>query len=542
MIDQEIREWFRDRGENTTTRQEAERIHPEDFAEFAASSGLLSRSLVPSTMSDDSATEGWSPTLVADVSAALASHGFTEWLMWHVSSLSALPVWMSDNVAVQQTYRDGFAAGAFGAFGMSERVAGADWRNTQSVIRPSKSGFVAHAQKDYSGNAQSSELVTTFARLVEGDHSSYAFFRADSRRRGYLVERNVVPEQMYVSQFRLDGYTFGADDLISSGNQAFADAVNTINVGKFNLATAAVAMGQRALSETHEHVNSRTVFGRTVGDFGQIRRGLNDAAIRLTALRAFNTAAVTSLERASETDNSHRLMTSVAKSLVTYQTVQVIRDLGEAISAKAFESESLFRIMAQYSEWLPRLEGTRYVNMMQSIRAAQSFFGYLREPHDAVTDATTSGPSYLLTRRPLGGLENTSFAHLDVDLLTTNQAELVSFRRLVEALASLFDPAPPRAPGNEAAIEALGEIFTRCYCGLVALQQLLEEGKDEEILGRVARSLTDDLVVTALWARRAVPFPNQVMRVISDISEGSMTPDSPELLHVVADICSAFAN
>lgn len=537
-VEADIRDWFRVRGANVTTRNEADRRHPDDFAEFVASSQLLSRTLVPT---DDPLRQGWSPTRAAGTSAALASHSFTEWLMWHVSSLAALPVWMSPNQDSKDTYRSGFERGVFGAFGMSERAAGADWRHTQSVISRDGDRYIAHGQKDYAGNAQSSELVTTFARLVDGDGSSYAFFRADSRRQGYIVERNVVPEQMYVAQFRLDGYSFGSDDLITSGDQAFADAVNTLNVGKFNLATASVAMGRRALAETFQHTSSRALFGSRVSDFGQIRRGLNDAAIRLVALQAFNEATVESLERASDGDNSHRFMTSVAKSLVTQQAVHVVRDLGDVISAKAFETESMFRIMAQYVEWLPRLEGTRYVNMMQSIRAAQAFYAHLREP--AVSPGTAGGPSgvpYLLSQRPLGGLEHTSFTHIDLSLLPADHGDVDKFLQLVTAMSELFVERPPRSADNEAAIEALAEVFTRSYFGIVVLQRLEGGSQEEEVVQRVARYLTDDLIACALRSRRAVAFPAAALAVMGSLTQAPTSPESGALLDVVGTFSDEF--
>lgn len=539
-LETEIRDWFERRGANATLRLEADRAFPHDFAEFAASAKLLSRSLVPATHEGQ---EGWAPARTARTSAALAGRGFTEWLMWHVSSLAAVPVWMSANEPLQRTYRDGFAAGCFGAFAMSERAAGADWRSTRSLVRPVGTGFVAHAQKDYSGNAQSSELVTTFARLDDGDRQSYMFFRADSRRRGYLLDRNVVPDQMYVAQFRLDGYTFGDDDVITSGDQAFADAVNTLNVGKFNLATASVAMARRALAETYQHVSAKELFGARVVEFGQVARGLDDAAVRVLMLGAFNDAVVASLERASEDDDSYRLMTSVAKSLVTQDAVRVVRDLGDIISAKAFESESMFRVMAQYIEWLPRLEGTRYMNLMQSIRAAQAFFAHLRAPearsHVAPSTRAT-GVSHLLSHRPLGGLESTSFTHLGACVVRADVDSVATFRALVDAVAELFVQAPPRSRGNEAAVEALGDLFTRSYFGLVVLQELARRRTSDDVLSRVGDVLVGDLLAAALSARRVVDVPPEVLKVLGSVAETPGPRRSGASLDLVHAACGEF--
>lgn len=533
-VEAEVRAWFRDRGANVTARQEAARTTPADFIEFVQDSQLLARTLVPSERPEHL---GWAPRRAAGTSSALAAHGFTEWLMWHVSSLAALPVWMSDNFQAHEVYREGFERGVFGAFGMSERAAGADWRHTRSVVRPARHGYVAEAQKDYSGNAENSQLVTTFARYDDGAEGGYAFFRADSRRRGFIVERNAVPEQMRVTQFRLEGYAFTSQDMITVGGQAFADAVNTLNVGKFNLATASVGMARRALAETLQHTSTRSLFGSQVIEFGQIRRILNDAATRIVALEAFNEATVQSLERASSADRSFRLMTSVAKSLVTRHAVEVIRDLGEAISARAFESESLFRIMAQYVEWLPRLEGTRFVNMMQSVRSAGGFSTYLRGGDDAGVLAAPGdvGVPYLLSQQPLGKLQDVSFSFIDRDVLATDLAGGREFVALVSALAEVFESDLP-GRGAEAVVEARGELFTRSFFGVVVLQQLTAVGESEELAGRVANWLADDLLETVLRARRVMQMPSSVLQLLTPIAGREGVQSARDLLPVVDTI------
>ena len=46
---------------------------------------------------------------------------------------------------------------------------------------------------------------------------------------------------MYVSEFRLEDYPVREQDLLHTGRAAFDAALNTVNVGKFNLCTAARA-------------------------------------------------------------------------------------------------------------------------------------------------------------------------------------------------------------------------------------------------------------------------------------------------------------
>ncbi|NLV80431.1 MAG: NAD(P)H-dependent oxidoreductase [Rhodococcus sp.] len=70
-VETEVREWFRDRGANVTTRQEAARATPTDFIEFVRDSKLLARTLLPSERPE---LLGWAPRRAAvthDISSGI---------------------------------------------------------------------------------------------------------------------------------------------------------------------------------------------------------------------------------------------------------------------------------------------------------------------------------------------------------------------------------------------------------------------------------------------------------------------------------------
>ena len=48
------------------------------------------------------------------------------------------------------------------------------------------------------------------------------FFDADSQHPNFHVVKNVVPAQMYVGEFRLDGYPVRAKDLLHRGSRRSA--------------------------------------------------------------------------------------------------------------------------------------------------------------------------------------------------------------------------------------------------------------------------------------------------------------------------------
>jgi alkylation response protein AidB-like acyl-CoA dehydrogenase len=102
-------------------------------------------------------------------------------------------------------------------------------------------------------------MVSVFGRLSDaadarsettpvGD-DAYVFFTADSRHDDYHLIDNVVHMQIYVSTFRLENYPVREEDILHTGVEAFAAALNTVNIGKFNLCTCSIGMVEHAFYE-----------------------------------------------------------------------------------------------------------------------------------------------------------------------------------------------------------------------------------------------------------------------------------------------------
>jgi len=94
-------------------------------------------------------------------------------------------------------------------------------------------------------------MVSVFGRRpdVEGP-DGYVFFAADSSHPAYKLVKNVVHGQLYVSAFDLDDYPVAESDVLHTGVAAFEAALNTINVGKFNLGFCSIGMAEHCFYET----------------------------------------------------------------------------------------------------------------------------------------------------------------------------------------------------------------------------------------------------------------------------------------------------
>ena len=54
---------------------------------------------------------------------------------------------------------------------------------------------------------------------------------------------------MFVAEFRLENYPVRPQDVLHTGQAAFDAALNTVNVGKFNIGPASIGMCEHAMYE-----------------------------------------------------------------------------------------------------------------------------------------------------------------------------------------------------------------------------------------------------------------------------------------------------
>ena len=286
------------------------------------------------------------------------------------------------------------------AFGLSERAHGADIYSTDMILTPTDSGFTANGGKYYIGNGNVAGMVSVFGRRadIEGP-DGYVFFAVDSKHPSYELVQNVVNGQMYVSEFVLHDYPVTEADVLHTGPAAFDAALNTVNIGKFNLGFASIGICEHAFYEAITHADNRILYGKRVTDFPHVRQGLTDAYARLVAMKLFGERAIDYFRSASPDDRRYLLFNPVTKMKVTTEGERCIDGLWDVIAAKGFEKDTYFEQAAMDIRALPKLEGTVHVNMALVLKFLPQ---YLLNVSDvpAVGRRRDPGPR---VRRPVDG-------------------------------------------------------------------------------------------------------------------------------------------
>jgi acyl-CoA dehydrogenase len=112
-------------------------------------------------------------------------------------------------------------------------------------------------------------------RLPES--GEYVFFAVDSKHEGFQLVKNITATQSSVAEFNLNDYSITDADLLSKGDEAWNAALNTVNIGKYNLGWATIGICTHAFYEALDHASGRSRYSQHVTDFPHVKQMFLDA-------------------------------------------------------------------------------------------------------------------------------------------------------------------------------------------------------------------------------------------------------------------------
>jgi len=490
-------EWFESRGKRLLKEQDRERVWYSDFLEFVARERIFATLLTPARDAAGDPDKRWDTARICAFNEIIGFYGIPHWYTWQVSILGLGPIWQSDNEAARQRAAELLDQGAVFAFGLSEREHGADIYSTDMVLTPQEDGgFLADGGKYYIGNGNVAGMVSVFGRRADVEPpEGYVFFAAESDHPAYRLARNVVNSQMFVSEFRLEDYPVREEDVLHTGQAAFDAALNTVNVGKFNLGFCAIGVCEHAFHETVTHADARILFGQRVTKFGQVRRILTDAYTRLLAMKLFGRRAIGYFRSAGPDDRRYLLFNPITKMKVTTEGERIVELLGEVISAKGFESDTFFEMAKRDIGGLPKLEGTVHVNLALVLKFMANFFFNPAEYEPVPARNNAADDEFLFRQGPTRGLSKIRFndwrpAYDEFSEL----ANVALLREQADGLRKLLTTAPPSTEqlADLDFLLSLAELFTLVPYGQLILEQALIEGTDPQLLDEIFGVLVRD--------------------------------------------------
>lgn len=475
-IMQKTIQFFENKGLKSLKKDDHERTWYREFLNFIAKEKIFYKLLTPSKESGGKTR--WDMWRIQQFNEILGFYGLPYWYTWQVTILGLGPIWMSDNKIAKDKAVQLLKKGAIFAFGLSEREHGADVYSSGMTLTPQDDGtYLANGSKYYIGNANEAEMISTFGK-IEGT-TDYVFFVANCNHPNYILVKNTVNSQNYVGEFELKDYPITDADILERGTKAWDNALNTVNVGKYNLGWASIGIATHAFYEAINHAANRNLYGMFVTDFPHVKRMFVDAYTRLIAMKLYAGRTADYMRSASRKDRRYLLFDPIMKMKVTTQGEEVINLIWDVIAAKGFEKDTFFEMAARDIRALPKLEGTVHVNIALIIKFLQNYlfnptqYDEIPQRNDAEDD------TFLFNQGPARGLAEIRFHDYQKAFDLFDLPNLTVFKEQVNTFKEslVMAPASKEQMKDIDVMLTIGEMFT-----LVPYAQLiLENAKIYEI-------------------------------------------------------------
>lgn len=497
-------DFFESKGLKQIKQDDQAMVWYEDFLTFVKENGIFADLLTPQAYGEGEAR--WDMSRIARFNEVLAFYGLCYWYTWQVTILGLGPIWMGVNEKVKAKTAELLRAGGVFAFGLSEQEHGADLYSTEMTLVPQEDGsYLARGRKYYIGNGNCAALVATFGK-VEGT-GEYVFFVVESDHPAYECVKKIDTSgvrQAYVAEYALHDYPVTEDDILLRGQEAFNAALNTVNIGKFELGWASIGIVSHCLYEAINHAGNRHLYNMTVTDFPHVRRLFVESFACLHAMKLFALRAADYLRVASDNDRRYLLFNPIVKMKVTSEGERCVGLLHEIIAAKGFEQETWFEMAIRDIGMLPKLEGTTHVNMALILKFVRNYFF---EPVDyaEVPVMDQPGDDGYLFRQQTGKLATVRFPDWKKVFAGGDLPNVRRFVEQAELLRKLLVAAPlsKEQQADSGYMLAAGELFT-----LIPYAQLILEAAGQ-------RDVAPELVDT-IFALLVRDFAGYALQMITD--------------------------
>jgi acyl-CoA dehydrogenase len=485
-------EFFESKGLAQIKADDHAAVWYQDFVDFLKRERIFATMCTPSQYGDgDTRWDTWRNSEFAEI---LGFYGLPYWYVWQVTVLGLGPIWMSDNEALKEKAAALLQDGEVFAFGLSEKEHGADLYSTDMFLKSVGEGeYVANGGKYYIGNGNKAAMVSTFGKIT--DTGEQCFFAVDSQHPSYHLIKNVMHSQNYVAQYELENYPITDGDILSRGEAAWNAALNTVNIGKYNLGWGSIGMCTHAMYEAIHHAAHRHLYGMTVTDFPHVKRLFTDAYVRLVAMKLVALRAADYMRSATPEDRRYLLYNPVVKMKVTTQGEDVINHLWDVIAAKGFEKDLFFEMATRDIRALPKLEGTVHVNIALIVKFMNNYFFAPVELSEVPRRDDAANDSFLFDQGPTKGLGHIQFHDYAQVFERFDHPNVQLFAEQTEVFKSMLAAASPTESQTKDTdwLLAVGEVFTLVVYAQLVLENAEIYGIDSDVVDEIFDVVVRDM-------------------------------------------------
>ena len=485
-------EFFEKKGLASIKEDDRKKVWYREYLDFIKENKIFATLLTPSRYSDDPDAR-WDTYRNCEFNEIIGFYGLAYWYTWQVTILGLGPIWMSGNEELKRKAARALEQGGIFAFGLSEREHGADVYSTEMTLTPMGEGkYLANGEKYYIGNANEAAMVSTFGKVEGSD--DYVFFVANFEKPEYELVKNVCDSQNYVADYALHDYPVTDAEILVRGEEALHTALNTVNVGKYNLGWASIGICTHAFYEAINHAANRVLYGMHVTDFPHVKQMFTDAYCRLVAMKLVALRTSDYQRIASREDRRYLLYNPVVKMKVTSQGEDVITLLWDVIAAKGFEKNMYFEMAARDIRALPRLEGTVHVNIALIVKFMVNYFFNPGEFPEVGKIMHTHSDDFLFDQGPSRGLGKIQFHDYQKIFDGFNIPNVNLFQEQIEVFKKLLAEATPDDEQRKDIdfLMSVGEMFTLVVYGQLALEEAKLQGLEDDLVDQIFAFMVRD--------------------------------------------------
>ncbi|MDD2274901.1 MAG: acyl-CoA/acyl-ACP dehydrogenase [Smithellaceae bacterium] len=493
--------FFERMGKTRITEDYNKKVWYREFIDFIGKEQIFAKLLTPSQYGGGDPDCRWDTARNSEYSELLAFYGLGYWYCFQVTILGLGPIWMSPNEKAKQKAADLLKKGAIFAFGLSEKAHGADIYSTETNLTPKPDGtWAANGEKYYIGNGNEAEMVSTLGKVKDGT-DDYTFFVTNYRHKAYELKKNVISHQEYVSNFALHDYPIGEDDILSRGPHAWDSALNTVNIGKFNIGPASLGVAEHCFYEAITHAANRVLYGIPVTAMPHVKKNFMDAWLRIVGMKLYQRRSTDYFRNANAQDRRYLLYNPTSKMKVTLQAEDVINLLWEVIAAKGFEKDTYFSLGASDIRGPSKLEGTVHVNVQLIRKFMKNYFFNAAAYSPVAPDFSLKDDMFLFNQGPTKGLGSVQFHDYKPVFDANKQLPNVAiFIKQIELFKELLEKAgPDKAQDMDPLFSLpLGEMFSIVVYGQLILEQAKFDNIDPDVLNQIFDFMVRDFARFAL--------------------------------------------
>ncbi len=242
-----------------------------------------------------------------------------------------------------------------GAFSMSEPGAGSDVASIKTKARREGDFYVIDGEKMWVTNGLRAGFVATLAKTdpqADPPYKGMSVFLVEKepgveKSDGLTVTPNIDKmgyKGVETTALIFDSYRCPAENLLGGEEgRGFYQMMDSIEVGRVNVAGRAVGLGMRAFEEAIRYAQQREAFGKPISQHQAIAHKLADMATQLTAARALTIHAARKKDAGGRADLEAGMAKLFASEACHNIVTESLRIHGGYGYSKEFTIERLYR-------------------------------------------------------------------------------------------------------------------------------------------------------------------------------------------------------